>query len=266
MAALRFQIHVDKENASSLGVNPKLRNGSTSGIRGKVFQESITPGLTKPRKALGDVNTPASSRPRKALGDVNGTSGGILKPVKGKSGGLKPLSLNPQSFKKPEGKRSQEKGLRKQEPKISVPVLQTARSCQPASSLCEDIEQMHVEKEPDDDEDVWPARERISTYIDKLISWRPPCLYNTWSDSDDEEDDRKIQEMMGQLDALPTPKIAAVEDTIVHVESLTVPLPEVDVPFADISLLDSSQNTSLPSLEDSYSIVPNPGTLQLKDI
>lgn len=74
---------------------------------GKVFQESITPGLTKPRKALGDVNTPASSRPRKALGDVNGTSGSILKPVKGKSGGLKPLSLNSQSFKKPEGKRSQ---------------------------------------------------------------------------------------------------------------------------------------------------------------
>ncbi len=71
---------------------------------GKVFQDSGTPGLIRPRKALGDVNTPASSRPRKALGIVNGTNEPVLK---GKSAGLKPLSLNQKVFRKPESKKQQ---------------------------------------------------------------------------------------------------------------------------------------------------------------
>ena len=48
---------------------------------------------------------------------------------------------------------------------------------------------------PDDDfEDIMPKSERISSYISKLISWRPPC-FGDYPFSDEEEE-RSQEEMM----------------------------------------------------------------------
>ena len=60
----------------------------------------------------------------------------------------------------------------------------------------------------DDFEDLWPKKERVSTYIEKLISWRPPCLFGIHAISDDEEEvdeEKRIQDMMDLIDSLPKP-------------------------------------------------------------
>lgn len=56
----------------------------------------------------------------------------------------------------------------------------------------------------DEDEDILPAKERASSYVHKLLSWRPQCLFGTTPESDDEEE-RERQRIMEELDNLPLP-------------------------------------------------------------
>ena len=56
----------------------------------------------------------------------------------------------------------------------------------------------------DEDEDILPVKERASTYVTKLLSWRPQCLFGTTPESD-EEDEKEHQRIMEELDNLPLP-------------------------------------------------------------
>lgn len=58
----------------------------------------------------------------------------------------------------------------------------------------------------DEDEDILPVKERASTYVHKLLSWRPQCLFGTTPDSEDEDEEKERQHIMEELDNLPLPK------------------------------------------------------------
>ena len=40
-----------------------------------------------------------------------------------------------------------------------------------------------------DNEDVLPAQDRASNYVNKLLTWRPQCLFGILPDSDSEDDE-----------------------------------------------------------------------------
>lgn len=58
----------------------------------------------------------------------------------------------------------------------------------------------------DEDDDILPVKERASTYVHKLLSWRPQCLFGTTPDSEDEDEEKERQRIMEELDNLPLPK------------------------------------------------------------
>lgn len=54
----------------------------------------------------------------------------------------------------------------------------------------------------DDFEDIWPKSERISTYIKKLVNWRPPCLFGDLPVSEDEDEETEERERIEELKKL----------------------------------------------------------------
>lgn len=38
------------------------------------------------------------------------------------------------------------------------------------------------------EESIFPKSQRLSSYVDKLLTWRPPCLFGTIPDSEPESD------------------------------------------------------------------------------
>ncbi|XP_062604631.1 uncharacterized protein LOC134266403 [Saccostrea cucullata] len=120
----------------------------------------------------------------------------------------------------------------------------------------------------DDFEDIMPKSERISTYITKLISWRPPCFGNhPFSDEEEErydEDMMKKREDIAQRLGQNLPNNDLIEPVMSEEEFLSVePLEEIPLPtLASIS----AGVESFPGLDDSVDIVTSMGTLQLHDL
>lgn len=65
---------------------------------------------------------------------------------------------------------------------------------------------MHVWCTESDDESIWPRKDRVSTYVHRILSWRPPCLFGLSPQSDNEEEEiRERRLIMEELDNLPLP-------------------------------------------------------------
>jgi hypothetical protein len=200
MASLQFQIHADKENALHAG----LKNPSRSILGGKTFQSSSVQPLKTPRRALGSVN------------ETHRVGGLVSKQSEGKARGL---SLSPDrklQIKDSEIKQSNlfnkenDVQKKKQQQGEKNPVLQTKQSAPQNecwAACLPDIEYMPppspTKDEDEEDEEILPMNERASTYVHKILKWRPGCLFGTLPESDDEDDERELQRVMDELDNLP---------------------------------------------------------------
>ncbi|XP_041370547.1 uncharacterized protein LOC121384295 isoform X2 [Gigantopelta aegis] len=277
MAALQFQIHTDQENLGSHVTAPKGHQRTVSGIRGKTFQSGTPYVNPTPRKALGDVNCnrgpPLSGKPPAPLKPLANKSvtkkpvqnilkqSGLQKENKGLGVKVKHSSENRQS------KHGQKEGNKKLKCSAPEVIHITAEQRLPPADV-DEIEKMPVAPKTEDDfEDIWPKKERVSTYIEKLISWRPPCLFgvHAYSDEEEEEDgEKRLKEMMDLIDSLPKPagikdEYDISEEELQAPEFENVPLPSIDdlsFPFIDETVISQS-------LEDSFSVVPHLERLQI---
>lgn len=226
-------------------------------------QNSANP--LKPLKLADNTNLVT---PRKALGNINKDP----RAASIKTPSLKP-SLNqgsgkPDNFKKLSSKPSNVQG---QKPKSAAPQLKLGKLLAPISQQVEDIEHMYIpppSDAEDDYEDIMPKADRISTYISKLISWRPPCFGDfPFSDEEEtlseEEVLRRREDIAHRLGQnLPSNdldmQVMADEDFLALEPLEDIPLPSM----ASISACDSS----FPGLDDSVDIVSSMGTLQLCEL
>ncbi|CAL1525945.1 unnamed protein product [Lymnaea stagnalis] len=188
MSALGFEVHIDKENATPAAL---FNKGGTLKSFGSINNgRHIQP---TPRKALIDVNNDA----RGQLGKDFGTNASkemlfnSVKPCTKMSTGIENLQHGPH-MKKPDSKKTLSlqqphgKGLKHHkefglQPSTKKPERRQKRQHPPT----------HISDEEYDSDTIMPRHERLSTYVDKLLAWRPPCLFGTIpdSESDNEPDD-----------------------------------------------------------------------------
>ncbi|XP_061171488.1 uncharacterized protein LOC133181001 [Saccostrea echinata] len=290
MAALSFQTYIDKENSSSF--QSKKVTGLKKGLGLKVGK-TLDENFVTPRKALGNINKENQGvkafglkqgsvnplkplkladstnlvTPRKALGSINKDP----RAASIKTPSLKQL-CNPDSGKPENLKKSSKPqiDLGKKQKTVAPQLKLTKQPIVPTRHQVEEIEHMYIplDNEEDDFEDIMPKSERISTYISKLISWRPPCFGNPhFSDAEEErydEDLMKKREDIAQRLGQNLPNNDLIEPVMSEEEFLSVePLEEIPLPtLASIS----AGAESFPGLDDSVDIVTSMGTLQLHDL
>ncbi|KAK6185668.1 hypothetical protein SNE40_007849 [Patella caerulea] len=272
MAALQFQ-NQDKENVEGF-----ITTNRAKGNRQALGNTSI---LQNRVKSIQNTNVSAFMTPRKTLGDILNSQqtphtikGQSLKPV-----GVKPaLNLQKSSIKSKKNVSFRSRGIQEKEnikkPKqVLAPVSMKIESKQ-RKIECDDIEFMHPPEDVDKDDRYPPQEERVSNYLNKLISWRPPCLFGIPPVSEDEDEEaeerqrKERREALFDLDNLDA--LAGIEpfeeEPRFNEEDLSGPaMLEVDIPYIDETL--PTLDDSLPSLDDSYScnISPSLGVLQLND-
>lgn len=252
MASLAFQPFVDKENAGSIGVRPnKGQAGGGLGGLGKVFNKGND--LVTPRRALGDVgNKTANKGP--SLQPMQKPSIPLQnKGLQMKSVNIQPLSNRSANIQKPTVNESLKK---KVVCSSKVPVKVEPVNCK--ISEIEDIEHMHIpETEEDDFEDIWPKSERISTYIKKLVNWRPPCIFGDLPDSE-EEDSEESEQKKGSEELNRRLEESVAKYSIGNSELTPDDIPELQLEPEDFEV-------PLPcfSLDNSLDLIPNIGTLEL---
>ncbi|KAK7485868.1 hypothetical protein BaRGS_00022863, partial [Batillaria attramentaria] len=265
---------------------------------GKTFQSGASQSLKTPRRALGSVNqadrvagfAPSQTGLKPALGT---TPASVNKKVAAQfqkpSSVQKPKSLSEKSSKLNEqlfpslDKENNVGGKSKQQGKpvsTSRPAQSKASTDTIDPKLLPDIEYMPEAEPPaeSDDESIWPKRDRVSNYVDRILNWRPSCLFGIVPESEDEEEEeRQRKRIMEELDNIPLPKDndddRLSKDLHLSFEELNldaVPLPSID----DIVLLSeeapensgtAAVDVSLPSLDDSIGLSLHLGNLVLKD-
>jgi len=202
MASLAFEVHVDKENDTPVAVFTKSGGGG---------------GL----KAIGPQSKRfAQPTPRKALNDVNNFAVPLKKP------GLKIAKGFENQIKKPEPEMKKKKTQKlkdvqvdKKPPKTVVTNV-TVTKKQPSPVV------VHQPSLPDDEEydsdSIFPRSQRLSTYVGKVFSWRPPCLFGAAILNSDEESDISDEENF-QDDLIEWPARSEFPD---HDDLL--PCPDID--------------------------------------
>ncbi|GAB1605856.1 hypothetical protein Ahia01_000867900 [Argonauta hians] len=183
MTSLHYK-YLAKENVGST-VNIKSRAVSNP----KELQEN----LVTPRRALGEVNKNVltSQTPlAKSFGLSDRDS--CKKPnKKNPPAPRRALSSISENKPKPElkPKKTFDKPLKtflSSNASTTTTTTTTAAAVTTTKSLPthDDIENVHKPpQKPDDYEDIWPKKERFSSYLDNLLSWRPSC-FQIWQDED----------------------------------------------------------------------------------
>ncbi|XP_048747154.1 uncharacterized protein LOC125659515 isoform X2 [Ostrea edulis] len=240
--------NINKENQGLKG----LKQGSANPL--KPLKLADNTNLITPRRALGNIN----KDPRAA--SIKTPS---LKPS------CNPGSLKPENIKK-FNKASNDLGKKQ---KTVTPQLKLATlSAIPTCRQVEDIEQMYIpspDDQEDDYEDIMPKSERISTYISRLISWRPPC-FGDFPFSDDEEERSEADTMKRRDDIINRlgqnlPSHDLIEPEGMSEEEFFSVEPIEDIPLPSLASISASAE-SFPGLDDSVDIVTGMGTLQLRDL
>jgi len=300
MAALSFQTYVDKENSSSFASRKASGLKKSLGFKpGKGVDENFV----TPRKALGNLNkenqglksfglkqnsanplkplklTDSTNlvTPRKALGNINKDPRAASIKTPSLKPSCQPGSAQPNDVKKASSKSSNDLGKKQKTggPQLKFPKLLVA----PQGQQMEEIEHMYIPPPPrdadDDFEDIMPKSERISSYISKLISWRPPC-FGDYPFSDEEEE-RSEEEMMKKREDIaqrlgqnlssedPIEPVMSEEDFLSTEPLADIPLPSLDIPLPSLLPLHSVNN-SFSGLDDSVDITNSMGTLQLHNL
>ena len=225
MASIQFQIHKDKENVTS--TNFKTSSGLSHNA--KTFNPSNFHSLKTPRRALGSVNEahrvgggkfdpkiPLKNTAPSGFGNNLKPSKSLIykesKPKKHANKENEVLQQKPQSLG--------EKHLAKKKPIVSAPP--------PPSFLLPEMEYMPPSSPLDLDDDILPAKERASTYVSKLFSWRPQCLFGSLPDSDSEDE---LRSTMEELDNIPVPEQFCIEVPQIQPEDIN--LDDLELPSMD---------------------------------
>lgn len=221
----------DKENTPL--VFASRSTGPDAGPVGKLFQVNQSIVAPTPRKALGNWNAIKATGPTPVKpGGLKQAKGPAPKPVLGGKILLKPPS--------PVSKHTKTKQKDKQKTKRHLKLLPPIVKPQKWTMLDEDKENMFpCDNVQDTFEDLWPAAERPSTYLQQLLDWRPSGLHPIFptytdppgdpchipSDSDDDHD--------------------TLLNDAVRQSSLVEPVSEVEIPSLDDILLLSAEDLFL---------------------
>jgi len=240
-----FMVHIDKENETPAALAHKGPVKAFGPRKGKL-------NLQTPRKALFDVNNEQQlgKAPR---GKDSSTYGPIKNPGKTKCDIFQDFENqnSNKSIKKAQPKKESTQKIHK---KIERPQVLTKATVvtkkQPVQKL-KPVKKFEADEEWDA---IFPRQERLSTYVDKLFSWRPPCLFGELPESDvsdldvsEQEDDFDFEMNLDPLDVQGFPENATMSD-------LVVPLPEWD--SSDSSQAKSSDD--LLNAPSALSLKPSP--------
>nr|KAI8769886.1 hypothetical protein BgiMline_001909 [Biomphalaria glabrata] len=236
MSALSFAVHNDKENVGvSKGINLKSIGSKNKGIH-------VQP---TPRKALIDVNHDS----RVSLGVLNSfTKESHLYPLKAHPKVSSGVENIPQgtSIKKIEAKKT---------PKLQTKVLKNSKENSTSVNVDVKPKKKHtITPQPpastsdDEEESIFPKSQRLSSYVDKLLTWRPPCLFGTIPDSEPESDNDDA--LMDKLVNTPVlfPEVALPEFSEQDLD-LMIDLLPLDVPEPDIDQDNRVPNTACSSVQ-----------------
>ncbi|CAE1278724.1 unnamed protein product [Acanthosepion pharaonis] len=176
-----LQQFFDKEN---VGASSSVKNRVGLTVR-KQQQENAC--LVTPRQALGNINRDLSAN--------------RLTPLS------KKLPKTPRTVKvfteNHENSKPRKALTSISENKLLADIKQKKSTAGPLSLICsstssrstvhvDEIEHIHKPQDKEDDyEDIFPKKERVSSYIDKLISWRPSC-FKKWDVDEESEDDNEM--------------------------------------------------------------------------
>ncbi|BFY98194.1 hypothetical protein BsWGS_01234 [Bradybaena similaris] len=234
MSALGFEVHVDKENAAYVpGINKGGPVKAFSGLKEVKGQVQSTA-----RKALLDVkqaNIAASRNVNRNKLDASSTAlkdacFSAVKPSKISNDAENHphcLNIKQQDFAKPLS--LQKKGLRiLNDTEIQPPkVLPSTKFEEPKTDLKQ--EPVFAEEEYDPAY-VFPEKDRLSNYVDKLISLRLPCLIGPLTESDSE--DSEYEELLNEelVFDIPNlmPEIPEFSDADLDTLMDDIPPPEPD--------------------------------------
>lgn len=235
-----LQQFFDKENVGASS-SVKNRVGLTLG---KQQQENAC--LVTPRQALGNINRDFSANRLTPLS----------KKLSKTPGTVKVFTENLESSKPRKALTSIS------ENKLLADIKQKKSTAGPLSLICsstssrstvhvDEIEHIHKPQDKEDDyEDIFPKKERVSSYIDKLISWRPSC-FKKWDLDEESEDD---VEMLLIDDELPViPRITS-DAAIMFEEALYSDDPESMPEILDISLPELDDFQELPEPDSKISL------------
>ncbi|ESO86579.1 hypothetical protein LOTGIDRAFT_235369 [Lottia gigantea] len=262
MSAL--QIHnQDKENAGARPKGNRLPLGSGSNFnRIKSFQGSNTPAFVTPRKALGNAQNILNQTPH------NLKPGGLaLKPVSN----IKPsVNLHKQSVKSKRhvsfknNIQDKENVNHKKPMKVKAPVVMQIDNNQRVLDI-DEVDHMSIPPEIQDNR-VPPPEEKISNYLEKIIKWRPPCLFGIPPLSDDDDPvgpvyREDVFDNLDDLTKLDTDGLGHLDDKLFD----DIPdILEVDIPYIDETL--PTLDLPSPGLDDSINNISiHLGVLQLND-
>ncbi|XP_059159324.1 uncharacterized protein LOC131943310 isoform X2 [Physella acuta] len=248
MAALGFEVHVDKENAPSI-LHTKGSALKSFGLRnnGKLAQPT-------PRKALFDVNQDPRGPVGKNFNSIDiKHNEKLFNPVKPKvSSGVENHPQGP-GIKKSETRKtpaqhSHRKSLKNTKNELPPVISATTKKVTRKPPV--------IQQQPDNDDceydsdTIFPRSERLSTYVDKLLAWRPPCLFGTIPDSD--TDCSEPEEIMHEeICEMPVSFVPVPEFLEMDLENLMDELPPLEIPEEfespekDTYMLDQTPDTSL---------------------
>uniref|UniRef100_A0A0B6ZM26 Uncharacterized protein n=1 Tax=Arion vulgaris TaxID=1028688 RepID=A0A0B6ZM26_9EUPU len=214
MSFVGFEVHVDKENdVPSINKRGALKHVGLNGDRGKL-QQTVT------RKALLNViNEPANLASRGLGGkQLSLAKDGISNSVKSSSkilSGAENRPVNTDNKKQHCHKTPSLQGVKVSDNAGSH--SSKVKSVEAPKKLQAPLKPLSVVNDDDYDSDsIFPTSERLSSYVSKLLTWRPPCLFGALPNSESDNSD---------LEELP-------EDDIL----LDMPLPISTVP--DFSTAD----------------------------
>lgn len=297
MAAVQFHIHTDKENVTSAG------HKSSGNIQvGKTFLSGTLQSLKTPRRALGSVNqtdrVTGNAPSHLALNPTMGLMPALInkpplaqfqkpnttavqkpKQALGDKGSKLNQRLFPTSSADKENSVGEKSKLQEKLAPVSLPIVQPkaqvlAQIIDP--DLLPDVEFMPRPEVPDDtDDDIILKKDRVSTYVDRILSWRPSCLFGIVPESEDEEESERRKRIIEELDSIPLPSDNGIDvfcQKDLHLglefEATDLELPSLEdivVPVVDEQQNTSALDLSLPFLDESLGLSAHLGNLVLKD-
>ncbi|XP_014776499.1 uncharacterized protein LOC106873580 [Octopus bimaculoides] len=220
------------------GFLAKENVGSSANLKGRTAsnQKELQENFVTPRRALGDVNknvrtgqTPLSKPV--FLGEQNPEKESCKKKKNRRA--LASISENElkQDFKP-------KKGLEK-------PVKSSLTATSKNLASHDDIEKAYRPlQENDNYEDIWPKKERASSYLDKLLSWKPSCFQIWQSEGSDSDhgisDDEELPILSETGDIFEKALYSSTEIQSVQPEAEDLTLPDID----ELLLLSDSDEQS----------------------
>ncbi|BFZ01324.1 hypothetical protein BsWGS_04364 [Bradybaena similaris] len=219
MSVLGFDIHVDKENAApGLNINRRKALNSFGSASGKQIADrnrGKSAHLAQ-RKALTDViNDPASRNTKENRSTINKDEFcSSLQPSCKVVCGAEDLHGNLGHTERDYQKTVPPLQQLKVPTDLGSPKSKSASSSKNQKVQLKPKTASKIIYEDDDTDATFPSSERLSSYVNRLLTWRPPCLFGALPDSESDNSDlEQLPEDDILLDMqLPTPTVPEFSD------------------------------------------------------